>query len=542
MKDEVGKTMLQLVGQNHATLVKTLSAVNDKTITLLDTHFFSDAAQFRFWTGIETLSQITAADNILERWSSDGTAYTLYMQNRESRSTPFDLSSKPRGFKYYGADAPLPEWAARTLEQGGGASVRLIDAGGAPTVSFMRSILNPKAYDETIGLLVVSRLEVLLTRDLVGVQLPAGTGVFLVNGDDEVLMQLGSAELSWAGLPEQAARQVSGYAFTGGEDGRWLYAYSGVSAFGTRLIYRIPEASITGNLAALQVTLLVASAIYLALVLIFALYLVRIIVKPLLHLVAITKIYAPGKRLDIEQRHLRPDEFGLLYGAFLKMTNRLDHTIEENYGMQIKQKEYELAMLHSQITPHLLYNTLDSIYWYALDSGNTDVGDMVKDLSRLLRIGLSKGKAVITVGEELEHAQAYTRLQMKRYPDAFEARWTIDERVLDQLTPKVILQPLVENAIFHAVSGMDGEGLIEVRAHEQDGELRLIVEDNGFLPVDLERLARIVSGEEEGRGYGIRNVHQRVQLHFGDGYGLHYEPREGGGLRAVLRLPLRRES
>src|SRR5690606_22336705 len=105
-----------------------------------------------------------------------------------------------------------------------------------------------------------------------------------------------------------------------------------------------------------------------------------------------------------------------------------------------------LTTLHSQITPHLLYNTLDSIYWYALDSGNTDVGDMVKDLSKLLRIGLSKGKTIITVGEELEHVAAYSRLQMKRYPNTFEAEWDVDETLNGCMTPKVILQPLVENA------------------------------------------------------------------------------------------------
>src|SRR5690606_36450345 len=127
------------------------------------------------------------------------------------------------------------------------------------------------------------------------------------------------------------------------------------------------------------------------------------------------------------------------------MTRRLDQSVEENYVMKIPQKENELAALHSQITPHLLYNTLDSIYWYALDSGNTDVGEMVKDLSKLLRIGLSKGKTMITSREEIEHIGAYSRLQMKRYPDTFEVHWEIEESVKSYMTPKVILQPLVEN-------------------------------------------------------------------------------------------------
>ncbi|MBO9596366.1 MAG: sensor histidine kinase, partial [Cohnella sp.] len=273
--------------------------------------------------------------------------------------------------------------------------------------------------------------------------------------------------------------------------------------------------------------------------LLFVLYLLRLIVQPLVKLVSMSKIYEPGKKLEWEDDQLRTDEFGILYGAFKKMTTRLDHSIEENYGMKIKQKEVELSTLHSQITPHLLYNTLDSIYWYALSSGNTDVGDMVKDLSKLLRIGLSKGKTVITIGEELEHAQAYCRLQQKRYPNTLTIHWDVDETLLAYASPKVILQPLVENAIFHGVSGMDGEGEIWVRIARGEGEIVVTVEDNGFLPVDMDRLNSILSGETIDKGYGVRNVHQRIRLHFGDAYGLRYERREGGGLRAIIAMPLR---
>ena len=544
MKDEVGKTTLQLVNQNHITLEKTLSSVNDKMITLLDNHFFSDSVQYRFWTSIETLGQISEADSILERWDSDGTDYTLYMRNKDGRSTPFDLGLKKKGFKYFGEDnAGLPDWAEQALTQKGGGSLSLFERDeGTKTVGFVRNITNPKAYEEVIGLLVVSNLEVLLTRDLISVQMPKDSGSFLFNKQDDLLMKTGTLELDIMELPKEISRSTSGYYFSDDDNGKWLYAYSRKSAFGTLLIYKIPFDSITGNQTLFQWTMLVVLAIYLALVLAFVLYLLHIIVKPLLRLVSITKIYEPGKELRIDHRKLhRNDEFGLLYGSFMRMTRRLDHSIEENYGMEIKQKEYELSMLHSQITPHLLYNTLDSIYWYALDSGNTNVGNMVKDLSKLLRIGLSKGKMLITIEEELEHVQAYSRLQMKRYPDTFDVEWIIDEELKSYTTPKVILQPLVENAIFHGVSSMDGEGVIRIEVCRIDKDIRLVVEDNGFLPVDMERLEQIVKGEATNKGYGIRNVHQRVQLHYGESYGLIYEKGEEGGLRAVITIPMREQ-
>ncbi|WP_181907304.1 sensor histidine kinase [Cohnella lupini] len=530
---------MQLVNQNHVTLEKTLSSVNDKTVTLLDNHFFSDTEQYGFWTNIESLGQIREADAILERWSSDGTEYSLYMRNMEGKSTPFDLSNKAKRFKYFSEDSVgLPEWAEHSMREGGGGTLRLIESdGGLPTVSFIRSILNPKEYDESIGFLVVSKLEVLLTRDLVSVQLSDNAGIYLFNDQDELLMKVGSHEPQMVGIPEDAKKEMTGYYYANEGGQKWLYAFSHRSAFNTRLVYKIPQESITGNQSVFQWTIMIVSAIYLAFVLFFVLYLLRMIVKPLTRLVAITKIYEPGKKLDMNDELLRADEFGILYGAFLKMTTRLDHSFEENYVMKIKQKENELATLHSQITPHLLYNTLDSIYWYALDSGNKDVGDMVKDLSKLLRIGLSKGKTLITIEEEIEHVQAYSRLQMKRYPNTFEVHWDIDESVKAYMTPKVILQPLVENAIFHSVSSMDGEGTIWIRVRREGEEIRMSVEDNGFLPVDMARLDHIVKGETSDKGYGIRNVHQRVQLHFGESYGLRYEKREGGGISAIIQIP-----
>lgn len=543
IKEEVGSTTLQLVKQNHVTLDKTISAINDRTITLLDNHFFSNPAGYSFWTGIDTLNEIQQADNILESWSTGGTEYAIYMKNIERRDTPFDLSHKTKGFKYLDqVNSGLPDVMVKQMDVSGAGALRVIpSATGERTVSFMRSILNPRNYNEVIGLLVVHKVEVMLTRDMVSVELPAAAGAFLFNDNGELLMSTGSGSISAAEIGKSTEPDAAyGYTFAqeGGEE--WLYAYSDSSRFHTRLLYKIPLASITGKQVWFQKLLVLISFVFLAFVLMFVLYLVRLVVKPVVKLVSVMKIYEPGIKLPLSEEPLRHDEFGILQGSFVKMTRRLDHSIEENYGMKLKQKEYELLMLQSQITPHYLYNTLDSIYWYALDSGNGEVGEMVRDLSMLLRIGLSRGRTMITAGEELEHAQAYTRLQTKRYPGTFEVCWQIDDTLRDYETPKVIIQPLIENAILHGVRGMDGEGGIRVSAVQAEGTLRFVVEDNGHLPVDLEELAAILREEHSARGYGIRNVHQRIQLHYGEAYGLTYERTGVGWTRAIITLPLRR--
>ncbi len=538
MKEELGGTTLQLVRQNHITLEKTMFSINDKTITFLDNHLF-DPSSMSYWSGIETLSQIRAADDILERWSSDGTNFTLYMINYGDKQTQIDLSRKETGFVYLNVSTDkLPEWTEYALQAKGAGIFRPVQAAdGTTDVRFMRSILNTQRYEENVGFLVVSNLKVLLTRDLVSVKLADNAGIYLYNEWDELLMQAGEATLRMPEVLNKARQERAGYVFAN-QDGRsWLFAYSRSPVFDTRLVYQIPLDTITEGQAAFQWLLMIVSAVYLILVLLFVLYILRIVVKPLVKLVHITKVYEPGKELEIGAEQPRSDEFGILHGAILRMTRRLDQSVEENYVMKIKQKENELTTLHSQITPHLLYNTLDSIYWYALDSGNTDVGEMVKDLSKLLRIGLSKGKTMVTIADELEHAAAYCRLQMMRYPDTFEVFWDIDELAKTYWTPKVILQPLIENAIFHAVSGMDGEGVIWIRVRLADQQIIMEVQDNGFIPVDVERLERIALGEIADKGYGIRNVHQRIQLHYGDAYGLRYEQCVGGGIRVIVTIP-----
>ncbi|THF73441.1 cache domain-containing sensor histidine kinase [Cohnella fermenti] len=540
IKDEVGKTMLQLVEQNHVTMENTLSSVRDKTATFLDNHFFSNPAQFSFWTHIDSVSEQSEADTLLDRWSSDGTLYTLYLREGADTAIAAGLY-RSRGIVFLDTNN-VPSWGARALEEKGAGIVQTaLSDSGQPTITFTRAILNPRNYGESIGFLSVSKLEVLLAKNLISVQLPEGATIFLLDEGGELLIKDGPDEWNAAALPGKLAGGYSGYAYEDRRQSGDLFAVSYDTVFHTRLVYQVPVQSIMGNQTAFQRTIMASLAIYLLLVLLFLLYLLRDIVKPLGRLVSFTRLYEPGKPFDLGRRptRFRSDELGLLYDAFTRMTERLDQSIEENYGMQIKQKEQELSILHSQITPHLLYNTLDSIYWYAIGSGNRDVGEMVKDLSRLLRIGLSKGRTMITAAEELEHVGAYIRLQMKRYPETFEVSWDVGEGVEQCLVPKVIIQPLVENAIFHGIQSMDGEGMLWVRLAREGETLRVTVEDNGFIPVDLEKLRLIVRGELQDKGYGIRNVHQRIQLHFGEAYGLAYRIREGGGLSATIEMPVR---
>jgi two-component system, sensor histidine kinase YesM len=237
----------------------------------------------------------------------------------------------------------------------------------------------------------------------------------------------------------------------------------------------------------------------------------------------------------------RKDEIGLLNNSFIDMTKRLNQTIHDKYDLEIKQKEVELTILHSQINPHLLYNTLESIYWRTTIEGDSESAEMIHDLSMLMRIGLSRGKTLIQISEELNHVEAYIRLQQKRYNYSFTINWDIEEATKEYLIPKVVLQPLVENAIIHGIRNMEQDGQLWVSIKTVDNELKIVVEDNGYKLTDISKLTKILTDIHPNEGYGIINVNKRIKLHFGESFGLSYELREAGGTRAIIIIPITSE-
>lgn len=221
------------------------------------------------------------------------------------------------------------------------------------------------------------------------------------------------------------------------------------------------------------------------------------------------------------------------------MARRLNDLIHYKYNMDLKQKEAQLQLLYQQINPHLLYNTLESIYWKSTMEGNTESAEMIKDLSKLMKISLSRGRDLITLGEELEHAGAYMNLQLNRYDYQFTIRWDVPEALLANHVPKITLQPLLENAIIHGIKNMGEDGMIRVSGHLEGDRCRIVIEDNGFRPVNYESIRRLLHDDapDHSLGYGIRNIQERIRLHFGSRYGLQYEPGEEGGTRVTITIP-----
>lgn len=207
---------------------------------------------------------------------------------------------------------------------------------------------------------------------------------------------------------------------------------------------------------------------------------------------------------------------------------------------QEEKRKSELDALQSQINPHFLYNTLDSIVWMITGERYDDAVFMITQLASLFRISLSKGKTVIRIEDELKHAQNYMNIQKIRYKNSFEVDFDIEPEILDGCIVKLVLQPLLENAIYYGMEFMDGEGEIHVRGYRKEDDVYLEVEDNG-LGMPEEEAAELLNGEERphkrGSGVGLINVHSRLRLRFGEEYGLIVHSCPDEGMLVQIHIP-----
>ncbi|MFE5321251.1 histidine kinase [Paenibacillus sp. NPDC056579] len=269
------------------------------------------------------------------------------------------------------------------------------------------------------------------------------------------------------------------------------------------------------------------------------------------------KISQPIKRLEKSMRKVEQgdfhihipvtgnDEVGRLSRRFNFMVTQIRQLMDQSIREQEAKRKSELEVLQSQINPHFLYNTLNSVVRMAGSGKSEDVITMITSLSKFFRISLSRGKTIITVQEELEHIRNYLIIQKIRYKNKFEYEITAQEEALPYKTLKLLLQPLVENAIYHGIEYMVDEGFIQITASVVDGKLLFEVRDNG-LGIPPDRLERLLSGtlpqeEGSGSGVGVRNVQQRIQLSFGEPYGLQMESKQEEGTVVQVWLPLLRE-
>jgi len=243
-------------------------------------------------------------------------------------------------------------------------------------------------------------------------------------------------------------------------------------------------------------------------------------------------------------RPLYQDEIGRLGRSFISMMKRLNQSIIEIYTMEEEKRIAEFKVFEAQINPHFLYNTLTTIIWLIENNENDQAVDVTYSLSNMFRELMGRGaQKLITLEQEYRHVVSYTEIQKVRYKDKFVCLYLVDETLMQCNTIRIIVQPLVENAIYHGVKHLEHGGLIKITCERDGGDIVLEVLDNGD-NVTEQRLQELndflESSERRGSGIGIRSVHDRVRYHYGPNYGLDFR-KEGVFTVARVRIPMEKE-
>lgn len=284
----------------------------------------------------------------------------------------------------------------------------------------------------------------------------------------------------------------------------------------------------------------IAFAVILALTLLLSYFIPFSITRPIRELGEVTDQVAKGN-LTVRSEVRSGVEVSALSDSLNTMIDKINELLEQVTKEQTRLRKAEFELLQSQINPHFLYNTLDAIVWLAEAGEQKKVVGMVGSLSEFFRTSLNQGKDIISIKEELNHVQSYLEIQQVRYQDILKYEIQVPEELYRYLIPKITIQPLVENALYHGIKNKRGTGKISVCGKKEENFFTIRIEDNG-IGISRERLWQVRDGIKnkiptEKDIYGLYNVNERIRLNFGEPYGISIESVYGEGTVVSIMLP-----
>lgn len=288
--------------------------------------------------------------------------------------------------------------------------------------------------------------------------------------------------------------------------------------------------------------LVVATIVLFVIILFLSYYIPLSITKPIRELSAVTDQVAKGD-LSVRTNAAVGAEVGILSTSLNSMIDKINELLEQVTDEQVRLRNAEFELLQSQINPHFLYNTLDTIVWLAESGDMKKVVSMVESLSNFFRTSLNQGKELVTIEEELRHVRSYLEIQQVRYQDILEYEIDVPKELDEFIIPKITIQPLVENALYHGIKNKRGLGKITVYGEKKEDCFLLYIKDNG-IGMSPERLIQVrdrISNRDENTDngvFGLHNVNERIKLKFGDGFGISIDSTYMEGTISCVRLPL----
>ncbi|WP_164821499.1 sensor histidine kinase [Paenibacillus koleovorans] len=409
-------------------------------------------------------------------------------------------------------------------------------------ISAIRVVNNPNLYGEFIGLVSVDILLRDITQIVTNSTLAKSSFILLANSHNQIIT---SSDHTMA---NEKYKDIGNMPIPAGEDELWqktrlnnedvMTASVDVPFSDWKLYAVMPMSTLLSANNELRNYTFVLMLIIGVIGYLLALLISGSMVKRLLRLMKVMKVAETGD-LSVKVTISGKDEIGVLEERFSNMLLKIEDLVDEKIRIEKESKNAELRALQAQINPHFLYNTLELVTCQAVKYKADDITNLINLLARFYRLSLSNGKDIISIADELAHIETYIKIQNQRFDNVIQLELDIDSRILGYSIFKLILQPIVENAILHGIMEKDDQtGKIKISGRLEDPGLLLTVEDDG-VGMEPEQLMKILSDEPRtnGHGFGILNVNKRLMMNYGEDYGLTIKSEKSVGTVVEIKIP-----
>ena len=395
----------------------------------------------------------------------------------------------------------------------------ILKAGTKIGFSYAKYMINP-SDGQGMGYMVVGLSQKLLGKSFVMGNESFDSSNFMVVDEDDQLVY-------FAGNEEKENAIMQSYS-NPGENHLYLFSSVTNSTTGWYIVNVLEKNEISEESKNIRLTSFLVAGCVLVVGFLMARIISRTISHPLKQLENTIAQVGEGERHITEEFDY--SEVGRIGQKFKEMVNTNLELSEHLMAVKLNEREAELLLLQSQINPHFLYNTLDSLYFVAIMHGDDQMAEMVEALSDNFKLALNNGSKYIKVADSVKWMQGYMKLQNMRYNNRFELFVDIRREILQRETITFIFQPFIENAMYHGLEPKIGKGKISLRGWQEQNNMIFTIEDDGVGIDDMSRLEN---------GYGVRNVIERIKLNYGEKYGVTFESSPGNGTKVTIVVPVR---
>lgn len=411
-------------------------------------------------------------------------------------------------------------------------------------ISCMRMLRHPDKYDKLMAILSIDMPEKTLYDIISEVKVTSRQNIFIIDNNGLIISHRDKNQLGKLyKYSNNNDGQEGVFKATDIEDRNEVYIiYKSINQTNWKIVAEIPVSEINKSINVFSkvsgvIGIVALLILFMLALVLFAAFLAEGVDKRIRSMIHVMEAQGIDRA---EVYTSREGDIYQLEKSIDKMANTIKRLTEESFQAQLHERDARLKALQAQINPHFLYNTLDMINWMAIRKKATEISEMIDALAKYFRYSLSKGQDIVTIWDEIQLAQIYLLIQKKRLGDTFSVDMDIDDSVKQYKIPKLLLQPIIENAILHGIQERnDKEGKISIYVKMLKEEILIQVIDNG-VGIDSEKLKLLLRAELQ-ESYGLYNINERIRLLFGDEYGVNIISEPGKGTEVSLKIKAVRE-